>query len=95
MSRDKDDRDSLGLAAATVAVITSSARAEQSSKSDKPIKLGFVGLGGRGSYHLDSALGLEGVEVSALSEIQEDRLERARSWVEEADRPVPVSTVAR
>ncbi len=89
MSRDKDDRDSLGLAAATVAVITSSARAEQSSKSDKPIKLGFVGLGGRGSYHLDSALGLEGVEVSALSEIQEDRLERARSWVEEADRPVP------
>ena len=77
MSGDKDDRDSLRLAAASAAVIASSARAAQSPGGHKPVKLGFVGLGGRGSYHLDSALGLEGVEVRALSEIQEDRLERA------------------
>ena len=89
MSGDKDDRNSVGLAAASVAAVASSAMAAQSPGGDKPVKLGFVGLGGRGSYHLDSALGLEGVEVKALCEIQEDRLERARSWVEEAGRPAP------
>lgn len=56
---------------------------------DKPVRLGFVGIGGRGSYHLDCALGFEGVEVPALCEIQEERLERARSWVEESGRPTP------
>lgn len=55
----------------------------------KPIKLGFVGIGGRGSYHLDSALGIEGVEVPALCEIKDDRLQRARSWVEQAGQPTP------
>ena len=56
---------------------------------DKPIRLGFVGLGGRGSYHLDAALGMEGVEVPALCEIVDERLQRAKSWVEASDRPAP------
>ena len=34
--------------------------------NDKPIRLGFIGIGGRGSYHLDVALGMEGVEVPAI-----------------------------
>ena len=34
--------------------------------ADKPIRLGFVGIGGRGSYHLNAALGIEGVEVPAI-----------------------------
>jgi hypothetical protein len=54
-----------------------------------PVRLGFVGIGGRGSYHLDAALGIEGVEVPALCEIQDDRLQRARGWVEESGRPTP------
>jgi predicted dehydrogenase len=54
-----------------------------------PVRLGFVGIGGRGSYHLDAALGIAGVEVKALCEIQDDRLQRARSWVEEAGQPPP------
>ena len=71
----------LGLAASAVAA--------QTSNEVKPVRLGFVGIGGRGSYHLDSALGIAGVEVKALCEIQEDRLERARSWVEEAGQAAP------
>ena len=55
----------------------------------KPVRLGFVGLGGRGSYHLDSALGIAGVEVPALCEIDESRLERAKKWVVESGRPEP------
>ena len=69
--------------------LAASALAAQSSSSDKRVKLGFVGIGGRGSYHLDAALGIPGVEVKALCEIQEDRLERARSWVEEAGQAAP------
>jgi hypothetical protein len=57
--------------------------------SAQPVRLGFVGIGGRGSYHLDAALGIEGVEVPALCEIKDDRLLRARSWVEESGRPTP------
>lgn len=55
----------------------------------RPLRLGFVGIGGRGSYHLDCALGFEGVEVPALCETQDDRLQQAKSWVEESGRPTP------
>ena len=57
--------------------------------SDKPIRLGFVGLGGRGSYHLDAALGIEGVEIPALCEIVDSRLQSAKAWVTESGRPPP------
>jgi hypothetical protein len=55
----------------------------------KPIKLGFIGVGGRGSYHLDVSLGIEGVEVPAVCDINATRLYRAKRWVEESGRPTP------
>ena len=59
--------------------------------SEKPVRLGFVGLGGRGSYHLDCALGFpaDEVEVPALCEIADARLQQARQWVEQSGRPMP------
>ena len=71
---------------------TSSRQTQATSPSvanPKPVRLGFVGIGGRGSYHLDAALGIEGVEVPALCEIKDDRLQRARSWVEQSGQPTP------
>lgn len=56
---------------------------------DKPIRLGFVGIGGRGSYHLNSALGIEGVEVPAICELKPVRLHQAKRWVENAGLPTP------
>ena len=32
---------------------------------EKPLRISFVGVGDRGSYHLDAALGIEGVIVPA------------------------------
>ena len=64
-------------------------RQGSSSGGAKPIRLGFVGIGGRGSYHLDAALGIEGVLVPALCEIVDERLQRARSWVEQSGQPTP------
>jgi len=57
--------------------------------SDKPIRLGFVGIGGRGSYHLNAALGIEGVEVPAICELKPVRLHQAKRWVEKAGLPTP------
>ena len=92
MSRD-ENRSVRGrvprLAGAASAAIATTAAAQSQSSGATPVRLGFVGIGGRGSYHLDAALGIEGVEVPALCEIQPDRLERAGGWVEQSGRPAP------
>jgi hypothetical protein len=49
-----------GLALGGIRPKSASAQASQNAKS---IRLGFVGVGDRGSYHLDCALGIEGVEI--------------------------------
>lgn len=59
------------------------------SAADKPVRLGFIGLGGRGSYHLDVALGMEGIEVPAICELKPERLFNAKRWIEESGRPTP------
>jgi hypothetical protein len=55
----------------------------------KPLKLGFVGIGARGSCLLKILLELEAVEVRALCDIREDRVTRAQRWVTEASQPEP------
>lgn len=55
----------------------------------RPIRLGFVGIGGRGSYHLNAALGMDGVEVPAICEVLPERLKQAKKWIEESGRPTP------
>src|SRR5512133_701809 len=50
----------------------------------KTLRLGFIGIGGRGSYHLNAALGIEGVEVPAICELKPVRLYQAKRWVEGA-----------
>lgn len=55
----------------------------------KTLRLGFIGIGGRGSYHLNCALGIEGVEVPAICELKPVRLHQAKRWVEEAGLPAP------
>jgi len=57
--------------------------------AEKVIRLGFIGVGDRGSYHLDAALGMEGVAIPALCDIDDSYLYRAKRWVEESGRPTP------
>ena len=56
--------------------------------ADRPLRLGFVGVGGRGSYHLDTCLGL-GAEVKAVCDINPNYLYRAKRYVEQAGQPSP------
>nr|MBI1231902.1 twin-arginine translocation signal domain-containing protein [Cytophagales bacterium] len=55
----------------------------------QPLRLGFVGIGGRGSYHLDTALGIDGVVVPAICDINTKNLYRAKRWVEESGQASP------
>ncbi len=72
-----------GSSAATSHTVT------QGSINGRPVRFGFVGVGGRGSYHLDAALGIAGVEVPALCDIDAAYLHRAKRWIEASGKPSP------
>ena len=55
----------------------------------RPMRLGFVGVGDRGSYHLDVCLGMDSVEVKAICDTNPQFLYRAKRWVEKAGKPSP------
>jgi len=57
--------------------------------SGKKLRLGFIGVGGRGLYHLHCALGIEGIEVPAICELKPVRLHQAKRWIQEAGLPTP------
>jgi predicted dehydrogenase len=58
------------------------------------IRLGVIGVGGRGTYLLGLALGHPGVEITAVCDIVPDRAERAAALVEKAGQPKPAQFVA-
>ncbi len=57
--------------------------------NEKKIRIGFVGVGDRGSYHLDAALGMRDVEAIALCDVDDHYLYRAKRWVEDAGQSSP------
>jgi len=56
---------------------------------EKPVRLGFVGVGARGISMLRIALSIPGVEIVAVCDILEDRVARAQQMVEKAGQPKP------
>lgn len=95
MDNQLDRREFMKISAAAAGSVTAASLGLTEASEAKPraaadtVRLGFVGIGNRGSYHLDAALGLEGVEVPALCEIIPERLDLAREWVEQSGRPTP------
>jgi hypothetical protein len=53
------------------------------------LKIGFVGVGARGSCLLRILQDLKNVQIKALCDIREDRVQRAQRWVVEAGQPEP------
>jgi len=76
-------RDALRLGAAAGAAAGLAAAAPGQEKKEKPVRIGVVGTGGRGTHLLRLAL-KAGVEVPALCDIKEPNLNRAIGVVEKA-----------
>jgi len=55
----------------------------------RPVRIGFVGMGSRGTGMLKVALALGGVEVPAVCDIIPDKVERSQRLVEAAGQPKP------
>ena len=59
---------------------------------DRPkevVRIGFVGIGGRGGRLIELLLGLEGVRIPAVCDIIEDRVAWAQAAVVKAGQPKP------
>ncbi|HOZ49187.1 MAG TPA: Gfo/Idh/MocA family oxidoreductase [Candidatus Hydrogenedentes bacterium] len=55
----------------------------------KPVRVGFVGIGKRGTSLVKTLLALEGIEIVAVCDIIEDRVAAAQDWVVQAGQPKP------
>ena len=53
------------------------------------VRVGFVGVGGMGGAHVRNFLGLEGIEIIALCDIDSARNEEVSSWVTDDGRVPP------
>jgi predicted dehydrogenase len=77
------DRREFLRAGAAAAVATQVAGVSQAANSSKPLRVGVIGVGGRGTYLLRLALDA-GVEVPALCDIDPQHLQRAVEVVAKA-----------
>jgi len=59
------------------------------AKAIPTVKVGFVGVGGMGSAHVQNYLNIDGVQVKAVCDIRPAHAERAAKWVVEAGQPQP------
>jgi hypothetical protein len=54
-----------------------------------PVRIGYVGVGGMGSSHVRNLLKIEGVEIRAVCDIVEEKVQRVQQWVVEAGQKTP------
>lgn len=53
------------------------------------VRIGFVGVGGMGTWHVTNLLKVEGVEIKAVCDIREEHARRAADMVEKAGQKPP------
>lgn len=78
---------SAGLAGA-LAAFSNSAMAMQSS-SAAPVRVGIIGVGGRGTGHVRDLLGVPGVQLKAVCDINPTRVEAVQNMTQKAGQPRP------
>jgi len=78
-------------AAGAAAPIAASAAQERTAKPMDKVRIGFVGIGGRGRGDLRNLLKLDGVEIRAVCDIVESNVVRAQKMVTDAGQPQPRS----
>jgi hypothetical protein len=61
----------------------------ESVRPNGKVRLGFLGVGGRGTWLLRLALQRDDTEIKAVCDVKPDRVERARQMVKEAHGNTP------
>ena len=61
----------------------------QSGEEQELLRIGFVGVGARGSNLLKVLLEIEAVQIKSLCDIRADRVARAQRWVTDAGQAEP------
>ncbi|MBE0713159.1 MAG: Gfo/Idh/MocA family oxidoreductase, partial [Candidatus Aminicenantes bacterium] len=79
----------LGLEAKGAAALTGEARSQFKTTPIPAVRVGFVGVGGMGSAHVQNYLNIEGVEIKAICDVVPSKVERAQKWVVAAGQPKP------
>jgi predicted dehydrogenase len=79
----------LGLEGRDAPAAPGESRSQFKAPAVPTVKVGFVGVGGMGSAHVQNYLNIEGVEVKAICDIRPAHVERAQKWVVEAGQPKP------
>ena len=60
-----------------------------SRKPMEKVRIGFVGVGGQGTSHVENLLKIKGAEIVAVSDIIESRVRRAQEMVVKTGQPKP------
>ncbi len=55
------------------------------------VRIGYVGVGGQGTVHVENLLKIEGVELKAICDIVDWKVARAQDMAVAADQPKPGS----
>jgi predicted dehydrogenase len=79
----------IGSAATLAIPVLRSGGTLASATTEKPVRLGVVGVGGRGTHLLSLLLAMGGVEVPAICDINDEHLARAQGMVEKASQKRP------
>jgi len=76
-------------AGAILATVGSFPPAKAQGKRMERIRVGFVGVGGRGTGHVRDLLAIPGVEVKAVCDIVPSKVENVQNMVQKAGQPRP------
>ena len=89
MNNKVDRRGFLKIGTATTLGAMSSGLRLASAAQERPLRLGMIGVGGRGTSLLELLLMMGGVEIPAICDINLNHLTRAQSMVEKAGQKRP------
>lgn len=77
------------LAATALSVVPQLSFSNLTANSDRVLKLGFIGVGLRGTNHLENALLRNDVSITALCDIDPERINLCNSLIQKAGKPKP------
>ena len=79
----------LEIAPAAAAPVSGAARTAFRVAPIPTVRMGFVGVGGMGSVHVQNFLNIDNVRINAVCDVVEAKVARAQTWVEEAGQTKP------